>query len=100
MAPGYAIACSCRKPGPGLIARAAEEHAIDLDRSWFVGDILDDVEAGHAAGCRAILVDVGSETRWELTPARTPDAIVRSLEEAARAIVGADDRASAAEVAR
>jgi D-glycero-D-manno-heptose 1,7-bisphosphate phosphatase len=96
----YAVACECRKPAPGLLLRAARRLGIDLRRSWIVGDILDDVEAGHAAGCRAILVDVGSETRWELTSARTPDAIVTSLEEAARAIVGADDRVSAAEAAR
>lgn len=91
----YAVACDCRKPAPGLLVRAAGRLGIDLRRSWIVGDILDDVEAGHAAGCRAILVDVGSETRWELTPTRTPDAIVTSLEDAARAIVDAEDRAVA-----
>ena len=91
----YAVACDCRKPAPGLLLRAAGRLGIDLRRSWIVGDILDDVEAGHAAGCRAVLVDVGSETRWELTPARTPDAIVTSLEDAAGAIVDAEDRAGA-----
>jgi D-glycero-D-manno-heptose 1,7-bisphosphate phosphatase len=96
----YAVACDCRKPAPGLLVRAAGRLGIDLRRSWIVGDILDDVEAGHAAGCRAILVDVGSETRWELTPTRTPDAIVTSLEDAARAIVGVDDRAVGAGASR
>jgi D-glycero-D-manno-heptose 1,7-bisphosphate phosphatase len=96
----YAVACDCRKPAPGLLVRAAGRLGIDLRRSWIVGDILDDVEAGHAAGCRAILVDVGSETRWELTPTRTPDAIVTSLEDVARAIVGVDDRAVGAGASR
>jgi D-glycero-D-manno-heptose 1,7-bisphosphate phosphatase len=91
----YAVACDCRKPAPGLLLRAAGRLGVDLRRSWIVGDILDDVEAGHAAGCRAVLVDVGSETRWDVTPARTPDAIVTSLEDAARAIVDAEDRAVA-----
>jgi len=29
----YAIVCSCRKPEPGMILRAAREHGIDLSRS-------------------------------------------------------------------
>lgn len=75
--------CGCRKPRPGLLLRAAAEHAVDLGRSWMVGDILDDVEAGHHAGCRSILLDVGNETEWRITPARRPDAIFRSLNRAA-----------------
>ena len=38
--------CLCRKPAPGLLRQAARRHALDLSRSWMVGDILDDVEAG------------------------------------------------------
>ncbi len=45
--PGYTLDCDCRKPQPGLISRAAHDHTIDLENSWFVGDILDDVEAGR-----------------------------------------------------
>ncbi|HET8523729.1 MAG TPA: HAD family hydrolase, partial [Thermomicrobiales bacterium] len=57
----FAIECACRKPQPGLLLRAAEELRLDLSRSWFVGDILDDVEAGTRAGCRTVLVDIGTE---------------------------------------
>ena len=49
--------CTCRKPQPGLIMQAAQEHAIDLSRSWMVGDIMADVAAGRAAGCKTILLD-------------------------------------------
>lgn len=45
-----------RKPRPGMIVQAAEKLALDLSRSWAVGDAPRDVEAGHAAGCRTILV--------------------------------------------
>jgi D-glycero-D-manno-heptose 1,7-bisphosphate phosphatase len=83
----YAVACPGRKPEPGQILRAAREHRVDLARSWLVGDILDDVEAGRRAGCRTILLDVGHETEWDLTPSRTPHAIARSLREAALCIV-------------
>ena len=45
-----------RKPRPGMIVQAAEKLALDLSRSWAIGDAPSDVEAGHAAGCRTILV--------------------------------------------
>ena len=87
--PGYSMACTCRKPAPGLLHRAAEEHGIDLARSWFLGDILDDVEAGRRAGCRTVLIDNGNETEWVRSPLRWPDVIAADLDEAARRIVGA-----------
>lgn len=83
----YAIDCRCRKPQPGLLYQAAQEHAIDLTRSWFIGDILNDVEAGRAAGCRTVLVDNGNETEWELSPQRSPHHQVANLYEAAKAIL-------------
>ena len=86
--PEYAVSCLCRKPFPGLIVRAAREHGIDRARSWLIGDILHDVEAGHRAGCRAILIANGNETVWELSPARTPDALAADLAEAAEIISG------------
>ncbi len=53
-----------------------------------VGDILDDIEAGRRAGCRTILLDVGNETEWRLTPQRAPDFRAANLLEAARLIRG------------
>jgi histidinol-phosphate phosphatase family protein len=82
----YARTCDCRKPGPGLLLRAAARHNIDLSASWMVGDILHDVEAGQRAGCRTILIDNGNETEWQLSPLRTPDALVTDLGEAASLI--------------
>jgi D-glycero-D-manno-heptose 1,7-bisphosphate phosphatase len=63
--PELAVHCACRKPQPGMLLRAARDLGIDLRRSWFVGDILDDVEAGNRAGCRTILVDLGTESAPE-----------------------------------
>ena len=86
--PRYAIECSCRKPEPGMLLKAADELDIDLTRSWMVGDILNDVEAGNRAGCSTILIDNGNETEWELSSYdRQPDFIVTDLLEAARAIL-------------
>jgi histidinol-phosphate phosphatase family protein len=88
--PCYTQACLCRKPQPGLITRAAWDHEIDLAGSWFVGDILDDVEAGHRAGCRTVLVDNGHETQWRRSPLRWPHHVATSLEGAALRIIAAD----------
>lgn len=84
--PRFARTCDCRKPAPGMIQRAAREHGLDLERSWFVGDILDDIEAGHRAGCRAVLIDNGNETVWQRGPLREPDAIAKDMLDAARII--------------
>ena len=56
--------CECRKPMPGMILRAASDHDVDLQISWMIGDILNDVEAGNRAGCRTIHLDNGNETEW------------------------------------
>lgn len=88
--PEYRMQCDCRKPAPGLIVRAAREHRIDLARSWFIGDILDDVEAGHRAGCRCVLIDNGNEAEWLRGEGREPDIVARDMHEAALAIVNAE----------
>ena len=88
--PAYSVACDCRKPKPGMLIEAARDLDLDLARSWFVGDILNDVEAGHRAGCRAILIDNGNETEWALGPDRTPDFRAKDLLEAADLILQGD----------
>src|SRR5690606_33403164 len=70
LVPAYAHCCGCRKPAPGLLFAAAEDQQIDLPRSWLVGDILDDIEAGRRAGCRTVLIDNGNETEWALNAMR------------------------------
>jgi histidinol-phosphate phosphatase family protein len=84
------VACMCRKPMPGMLIAAARQHRIDLARSWMIGDILDDIEAGHRAGCRAILVNTGGETLWEPGPHRVPEAMVSRFDLAVRWILDAD----------
>jgi D-glycero-D-manno-heptose 1,7-bisphosphate phosphatase len=86
----YALPCTCRKPMPGMLMRAARDHGIDLARSWMVGDILDDVEAGIRAGCRTVLIDNGNETEWRVSAQRTPDLAASNLFVAARRIAQLD----------
>jgi D-glycero-D-manno-heptose 1,7-bisphosphate phosphatase len=59
--PRFAVRCECRKLAPGMLLRAAEELHLDLERSWLVADILDDVESGSRVGCRTVLVDLATE---------------------------------------
>ncbi|MFD7165277.1 D-glycero-alpha-D-manno-heptose-1,7-bisphosphate 7-phosphatase [Streptomyces violascens] len=54
--PRFSIACSCRKPAPGMLHRAADELGRDLSSSWMVGDSVCDIDAGHRAGTRTALV--------------------------------------------
>jgi D-glycero-D-manno-heptose 1,7-bisphosphate phosphatase len=90
--PAYTRTCDCRKPAPGLLLEAAALHGIDLQASWMIGDILDDVEAGARAGCRTVLVDRGGETEWLGGPYRTPEAIVSTFAAACSYVLGAPPR--------
>ncbi len=71
------IRCECRKPQPGMLLRAARELELDLEHSWFVGDILDDVEAGNRAHCRTVLVDLGTESLPQQS-VRVPTFVARN----------------------
>jgi D-glycero-D-manno-heptose 1,7-bisphosphate phosphatase len=51
--------CDCRKPKPGMLLTVAQQHDIDLDSSWMIGDHETDIEAGTKAGCRTIRVLYG-----------------------------------------
>jgi D-glycero-D-manno-heptose 1,7-bisphosphate phosphatase len=52
----YKEVCDCRKPGPGMLYKAAKDLNIDLASSFFVGDSLVDVKAGKAAGVKTVLL--------------------------------------------
>jgi D-glycero-D-manno-heptose 1,7-bisphosphate phosphatase len=45
-----------RKPGPGMFLQAAADHALDLGRSWCIGDKTSDIEAGLAAGVGTLVL--------------------------------------------
>ncbi|MGB8780498.1 MAG: HAD family hydrolase [Candidatus Bathyarchaeia archaeon] len=52
----YRTSCDCRKPRPGLFLKAAKDFALDLKKSYAVGDSLTDIKAGKAVDCRTILI--------------------------------------------
>ena len=48
--------CTCRKPAPGMIRRAVDEHGLTLAGGAVVGDRGSDIALGHAVGVPGILL--------------------------------------------
>jgi D-glycero-D-manno-heptose 1,7-bisphosphate phosphatase len=88
----YTIVCDCRKPETGLLDRAARDLAIDLEQSFMVGDKWSDVELGHRAGMRSILVRTGfsPDDPGNKRPPHVadPDLTAHDLAEAVQWIIG------------
>jgi histidinol-phosphate phosphatase family protein len=77
--------CSCRKPMPGLVERAAQTLDVPAERCVLIGDIGPDVEAAIAAGATPILVPTEITRREEIDSA--PE-VASSLDEAVRLALG------------
>ncbi len=91
-----------RKPAPGMLLEAARDMDLDLSQSWTIGDQVRDVQAGLAAGTRAILLRHDADQLEQFDPAEhsglseqrsqqsgdkaTPDFYVRNLVEAVRIV--------------
>jgi len=74
--------CACRKPAPGMLLTAADEHQILLPSSWMVGDSESDLEAGKRAGCKTVqIVEDPSNMK------KNVDCTARSLLEACQQIL-------------
>jgi D-glycero-D-manno-heptose 1,7-bisphosphate phosphatase len=79
--------CNCRKPKIGMLERAAHEHALDLQRSFVVGDRFGDMELARNGRARGVLVRTGygeGELAWHAAkwPVQ-PDFVAEDLAQAA-----------------
>jgi len=74
-----------RKPSPGMLELAAKEHQIAFSQSWMVGDKMSDVEAGHRAGCKSVLIGKEDPKDSHFDP---PEAHLKDLQEAKNFILG------------
>jgi D-glycero-D-manno-heptose 1,7-bisphosphate phosphatase len=82
----YRLDCDCRKPKPGMLAKAIGELDIDPQMSFLVGDRLSDIEAGRAARVgRCFLVRTGYALSEEAV-ARA-DAVYDDLPSCVRAVL-------------
>ena len=62
----YRQQCDCRKPQPGMLLSAQQELNIDMAASYMVGDKIDDMLAGKAAGVgKKVLVRSGKPVTEE-----------------------------------
>jgi len=77
-----------RKPLPGMVLEAANEHGIDLATSFFVGDKTSDIECGRNAGTRTILVQTGYGSQQDEA---CPDFIAKDVVAAADIILKSAD---------
>ncbi len=58
--PELAVACTCRKPEPGMIQQAmARFPEIEIEKSYMLGDKASDVAFGYNVGCQSILLKTG-----------------------------------------
>ena len=53
------IECDCRKPRTGMIDKMVRMYNIDVNESWFVGDMTVDIKTGKNAKLKTILVETG-----------------------------------------
>ena len=82
--------CDCRKPRPGMLLRAQKDLGIDLTQSFMIGDKYLDIQVGHAAGARSVLVKTGygaEELEKFKDLPEQPDFIAENLLDAVEAIV-------------
>lgn len=85
--PDFTGACECRKPGTLLFRRAAEEHDIDLPKSWYIGDKMRDVTPARVFGGQGILVPSAATPEHEIATARREFRVAESLDEAVTRII-------------
>lgn len=78
--------CACRKPALGMLKKARKRFALDLSRSYFVGDSTTDTLTARRAGCTAVLVRTGKAGRDGVYGSQ-PDKTCKDLAAAARWII-------------
>jgi D-glycero-D-manno-heptose 1,7-bisphosphate phosphatase len=97
--PPYRVDCDCRKPKTGLIERATADFAIDLERSWMVGDRYGDIELARNAGLHSAFVLSGyGRGEWEYQRGAwklEPEIVADDLLVAVKTIIERDARATA-----
>jgi mannose-1-phosphate guanylyltransferase/phosphomannomutase len=80
------MVCPDRKPGPGMLQRAARDFGLDLRSCYMIGDRTVDIQAGRDAGCTTVLVRTGYAGR-DAKHNVVADAVCDDLQQAAETIV-------------
>ncbi len=83
----YRRDCHCRKPNPGMIEAAVRDFGIDAGKSFLIGDKISDIEAGHRAGCKTILLQGRGAPKRDEETASTSNLVAEDLYEAAKRLI-------------
>ena len=81
----YRDDCDCRKPKIGMLKLAEAELALDISKSFVIGDRTVDIQSGKNAGCKTVLVKTGmagNDKKYDVSP----DFVCNNLLEAAKLI--------------
>jgi len=84
--------CKCRKPKTGMFEKAIEEHDIDIERSFMIGDKHLDMAAGKRVGVEVVLIPesdmkedmLKNKDSWDITP----DCLAKHFMDAVEWILG------------
>jgi histidinol phosphatase-like enzyme len=87
--------CACHKPRPGMLQRAATEHALNLIHCVVIGDVgSTDMLAAAAVGAKRILVETGwgkqslEKYRHKWYEQASPDYVAKDLLDAVKWLIG------------
>ncbi|MBF7047756.1 HAD-IIIA family hydrolase, partial [Campylobacter volucris] len=58
--------CECRKPKPAMLLKAKEEFNIDMEKSFFIGDNLTDMQAGINAKVKNLFL-INDDVNYDKT---------------------------------
>lgn len=76
--------CDCRKPGTGMLEKAARDFKVDRNHCWMVGDKKSDVLCGKGFGAKTVLI--GNENEFGA------DYLCRNLKSAAELICKLEEK--------
>jgi histidinol-phosphate phosphatase family protein len=87
--PEFSGPCDCRKPARGMADQACDRFAIDLAKSYVIGDRISDISFAHNFGARGIMVKTGyGETESkQLPPEMATIPVVASFPDAVNLIL-------------
>ena len=74
-----------------MLKKAQKKHNIDFSRSFLVGDMQSDIEAGRGVGCRTVLIEGPKNIGTDLK--KKADHSAKNLLEAARWIIEENGKA-------
>jgi D-glycero-D-manno-heptose 1,7-bisphosphate phosphatase len=87
--PDFTGPCDCRKPGTLLYRQAAERFGLALDRCWWIGDRLRDIQAARTLGGHGILVLTGGGTIESASAGAASFVVVADLSAAVDRVLAA-----------